>query len=168
MYVYAKYKVINISKRCFVLKKLFCIFLVLMFTCIAVCAAETVSSGKCGDNLTYTLDSDGVLTISGTGAMYDYPVREALDGFINDAPWFTKEYSSVVLEEGVTSVGEGAFYPSYYVNLTHISLPSTLEKIGANAFYYAYIEELVLPLEWRLSAVLPCGSRRSPCISCRL
>ena len=35
-------------------------------------AAEIVSSGTCGDNLTWVLIDDGVLTISGTGTMYDY------------------------------------------------------------------------------------------------
>lgn len=38
---------------------------------LQVNAAEA-TSGTCGKNLTWTLDADGTLTISGTGAMYNY------------------------------------------------------------------------------------------------
>ena len=39
---------------------------------LTVNAADVVDSGKCGDNLTWEIDSEGILTISGTGDMYNY------------------------------------------------------------------------------------------------
>ena len=72
--------------------------------------ADTAKSGTCGDNLTWTLQ-DGVLNISGTGDMEDY-LSHRFDGkYITTAPW--REYydtiKSVVIEAGVTSIGEDAF-----------------------------------------------------------
>ena len=64
-------------------------------------AAEVIASGTCGENLTWTLDSSGVLTVSGTGEMEGY----------NSAPWSADRelIQRVVIEEGVTSVGINAF-----------------------------------------------------------
>ncbi|MBQ7876284.1 MAG: hypothetical protein IJ316_03250, partial [Clostridia bacterium] len=66
--------------------------------------AETYS-GNCGTGVTYTMDTDtGVLTISGTGAMQDYPI-------LADVPWFSykSDVKTVVIEDGITSIGEQAF-----------------------------------------------------------
>ena len=46
-------------------------------------AATTTASGSCGDNVRYTLDSDGVLTISGSGKMADYGEGT------NNTPWYS-------------------------------------------------------------------------------
>lgn len=83
------------------------------------------SSGKCGENLTYSFN-DGVLTISGTGEMSEsiYPNYSPFD---ND-----KSIKSVVIEEGVTSICTRAFYGCE--NLINISLPSTIEQIDGQAF----------------------------------
>ena len=59
-------------------------------------AASAESSGTCGDNLTYTLDDDGLLTISGTGEMYDY----------GDTALWGSGVSSVNIQQGVTSIGK--------------------------------------------------------------
>ena len=53
-----------------------------------VWAAEIVDSGTCGENLTWTLDSDGKLTISGTGKMKDYD-----DYSYSRSPWYGKRSS---------------------------------------------------------------------------
>ena len=92
--------------------------------------AETVASGTCGaegDNLTWTLDSDGVLTISGTGAMKDYPNEIG-------APWadFADDLTKVVIEEGITTIGASAFM--YCDNLTEVVIPGTVTSIGSTAF----------------------------------
>ena len=68
-------------------------------------AADVVKSGTCGaegdgSNLTWTLDSEGLLTISGSGAMYDY---------YNYVPWDGSRIKSVEITEGVTSIGNKAF-----------------------------------------------------------
>ncbi len=67
-------------------------------------AAEVVASGKCGadgSNVTWVLDSDGVLTISGEGDMGNYSI----------APWTSRitRISKVVIGDGVTSIGGNAF-----------------------------------------------------------
>ena len=85
-------------------------------------AADVVESGTWGDNLTWTLDENGLLTISGEGEMA---------GFDNDpdAAWraFSDQINEVVIEEGVTTVGNGAFYACG--NLTAITLPASLTYI---------------------------------------
>ena len=68
-------------------------------------AADIVDSGTCGaegdgSNLTWTLDSEGVLTISGSGDMHGYGP--------SDAPWHGR-VKSAVIAEGVTSIGWYAF-----------------------------------------------------------
>ncbi len=63
------------------------------------------NSGRCGDDIMYTTSDDGVLTISGTGAMTDY------SSYGNQAPWYSYKDSitSAIIEDGVTSIGEYAF-----------------------------------------------------------
>ena len=102
--------------------------------------AEIVDSGTCGvnggDNLTWTLDSNGVLTISGTGDMADY------DG---EAPW--SEYwgaiKTVEIANGVTSVGNYAF--AGYPNLTTLALPAGVTRIGECAFWDCGLTAVTIP-----------------------
>ena len=74
-------------------------------------AADVVASGTCGaegngSNLTWTLDSEGVLTISGSGDMYNYGSSDF------SAPWdgSRSRVKSVVTADCVTSIGEFAFF----------------------------------------------------------
>ncbi|MCC8182948.1 MAG: fibronectin type III domain-containing protein, partial [Clostridiales bacterium] len=85
-------------------------------------------SGTCGVNVTWSLASSGLLTISGTGDMVDtwdesyavwYPIRSAV--------------TAVQIEEGVTSVAPYAFQDC--ANLVSVSLPGTVSKIGDCAFF---------------------------------
>ena len=87
-----------------------------------------IASGTCGENLTWTLSKDGLLTISGTGAMADYNT-------IKNAPWFeySEEIFKVNIEPGTTSIGTFAFYSCS--NLTNIITPAGVTDIGASAFY---------------------------------
>ena len=84
--------------------------------------ANIVESGKCGDNVTYTLDSDGLLTISGSGDMYDWSESQN--------PIFNHKYAirKVIIENGVTSIGEEAFFDCY--NLKSITIPNSVTSIG--------------------------------------
>ncbi len=84
-----------------------------------------VDSGSCGDNVTCTLDSDGLLTISGTGAMDSY-------SYYSDSPWATKTVKTVVISEGVTSIGDYAFEGC--TGLTSITIPDSVTSIGEDAF----------------------------------
>ena len=92
-------------------------------------------SGTCGENVTWTLTTDGLLTISGQGAMGK-----------SDKIW---AYSSVaikkvVVEPGVTSVVSNAFCNCYA--LESVSIPEGVREIGAGCFYNCYkLTEAVLP-----------------------
>lgn len=99
--------------------------------------------GDCGDNLSWTLDSDGILTISGIGKMNDYPSSNVFQGTI---PWYYNRENivEIQIDEGVTSVGAWAF--SGCDNLTNVSLPTTVETIGGGAFYACkHLSEIVIP-----------------------
>ena len=99
--------------------------LLMVFTLLPVAAsADGVASGKCGDNLTWTLSSAGELTISGTGDMYKYSTTTPA--------WNKGAIKSIVVKSGVTSIGDNAFYGCSA--LTTITLPLSLKKIGTNAF----------------------------------
>ncbi len=94
----------------------------------AVWAAEIVASGTCGDNLTWTLDSEGKLTISGTGEM------EFNGGYYFDVPWYSQRSSiyRVIIQNGVTSIGDSAF--SDCSSLTSVTIPNSVTSIGDSAF----------------------------------
>ncbi|MBQ2677766.1 MAG: leucine-rich repeat domain-containing protein [Firmicutes bacterium] len=91
--------------------------------------ADDQLSGKCGENVNWALNEDtGVLTISGYGPMYDYYYE--VD---KRAPWSDKNYliKKVVIKEGVTKVGDYAFYFGY---LTSVELPDSVTVLGNSAF----------------------------------
>ena len=91
-------------------------------------AADVVDSGTCGaeddgSNLTWTLDSEGVLTISGSGDMYDLRI----------VPWdYRSRVKSAVIAEGVTSIGRSAFWGC--TSLTSVTIPDSVTSIGEDAF----------------------------------
>lgn len=94
-------------------------------------AASAASSGNCGDsgsNVTWLLDDNGTLTISGSGKIED--CRSDID-----QPWYSNrsDITSVVIEPGVTSIGSLAFYECS--NLTSITIPSGFISIGDYAFW---------------------------------
>ena len=98
---------------------------------IVLCSSNIVASGTCGaegnngDNLTWILDDEGVLTISGTGAMANWE---------NDSPWHeNQDIKSVMIEDGVTSIGHNAFFRCS--GLANITFPNSVKSIGVNAFY---------------------------------
>lgn len=90
---------------------------------------NTLASGSCGENVTWTLNSTGTLTISGTGAMADY-------GYDNEsrAPWYSYASSikRVVIQSGITRIGSCAF--DQCINLADVSIPDTVTTIGNNSF----------------------------------
>ena len=90
---------------------------------------ETLS-GTCGDNLTWTLTPEGVLTISGSGAMYDY------QGSSNTTPWYPylNGITELHLPEGMTHIGAYAFWSMY--NLEELIIPSTVKTIGRSGCSY--------------------------------
>ena len=102
---------------------LLCLCMLLTLLPVNALAAETVSSGSCGSNLTWELDSDGTLTISGTGEMNYYYT-----------PW-RANYSrikKVILKNGVTSICREAFYGCN--SLTSVTIPNSVTSIEREAF----------------------------------
>ncbi len=90
-------------------------------------AYAAVKTGKCGDNVTYLLDtSTGVLTINGTGKMTDYST--------NSPFYFNSSVKTVIIESGVTSIGDWAFYGC--TSLTSVTIPDNITSIGVYAFSY--------------------------------
>ncbi len=83
-----------------------------------------VASGQCGDDLFWTRDSEGTLTITGTGPMWDYSLEKP-------SPWRSTP-KKVVFENGATTIGEYAFADCD--KLISAVLPDTLTKICRSAF----------------------------------
>ena len=98
----------------------------------AALADTAATSGKCGDNVTWTLSDDGTLTISGKGAMYDYDYS-SYDSK-ETAPWSAFNYvvKKVVVKDGITKIGDGAFYSK--LQLETASIPGSVKSIGNDAF----------------------------------
>ena len=82
-------------------------------------------SGQCGDEVNWKLE-DGVLTISGEGAMTNYSM--------SGMPWkdYREGIKTVVIGEGVTTIGECAFYTCS--KLSSVTIPASVEEIGRYAF----------------------------------
>lgn len=109
-------------------------------------AVKIIDKGNCGadeggENLKWTLDNNGVLTISGSGAMKDYTWDEnvRLDWYVNHK----KDIRSVVLDNRITHIGDYAFdkctniesvrYTGYTGN-AGVALPESVTTIGVHAF----------------------------------
>ena len=128
----------------------FILVVLLVCTSVPVSFAAVTTYGNCGKNVEWTLDSNGTLTISGTGDMYDYSEEKndwivtgwrviAEDSF-DSGPVFKiswKEYNEkikkIVIKKGVTSIGRNAF--SWIHHLTSVTIPGSVTKIGSEAFY---------------------------------
>ena len=98
------------------------------------------ASGDCGTGVTYSLTEDGKLTISGSGAMANY------SSFKPKAPWdgYKTSITSVVIESGVTSIGESAF--NQCTSLASVTIPTGVTSIGNSAFSgCSTLETITLP-----------------------
>ena len=77
---------------------------------------ELATTGQCGDNVYWNFDKDtGLLTISGSGEMYDYEE-------IWDAPFYqNKQIKNVIITDGVSSIGLYFLYDCENVESVTIS-----------------------------------------------
>ena len=102
-----------------------------LFTLLLAVAASVgtmfAESGFCGYDLTWNLTGK-VLTISGTGAMFDY--------YSDTTPWYSYRSSitTVIIKDGATSIGVYAFYGC--TGLTSVTIPNSVTSIGDCAFYW--------------------------------
>ena len=114
---------------------------ILALLCLTVASAwaGVIDSGTNGD-ITWSLDYDGVLTISGSGAMADYDDASS-------QPWedLRSDITSIVIEDGVTHIGDWAF--GYFGYLESVTIPTSVTTIGYMAFAESSIEStsLVIP-----------------------
>lgn len=126
-------------KQSFTKQILIVLFSVVLLAALAVFAsaeATIIDSGYCGGegdgaDLTWVLDGNGTLTISGSGRMMDYQV--SYDSFDN-VPW--KDYRLIVksidVQDGVTSIGSFAF--SYFLSLQSVHISNSVTSIGVCSF----------------------------------
>ena len=100
------------------------------------------TSGKCGTKVTYTISDDGVLTISGTGAMANYTYK---DNDSSNCPWHSVRWAikKVVIENGVTSIGDFAF--AFDISLADVTIPGSVTSIGNRAFMGTPLSSVVIP-----------------------
>lgn len=92
-------------------------------------AAEIVS-GSCGEEVTWTLDEEGTLVISGTGPMYEHYYGES--GWDGNSDMVQK----VIIQDGVTSISANAF--QFCRGLTEVIIPASVTRIGDWAFSECY------------------------------
>jgi hypothetical protein len=109
----------------------FVLSIAVVLTVFPALSKANAADGVCGDFISWSFDDLGELTISGHGAMADYDSYAAV-------PWrgFYEKITSVKLSEGITSVGNNSF--SMLRNLKKVTLPQSLDKIGASAFEKCY------------------------------
>ena len=146
-------------------------FMIMMASAIAVAAIGSVlmmasdgidaageTSGTCGDDLTWTIDSDGNLVIEGTGPMYDYE--------FGTEKWGGNTVVTVTIGDSVTSVGKNAFFGCSYLKsatigdsvlsigdraffecwaLESVTLGKSVESIGYLSFWYCGFKSIDLP-----------------------
>lgn len=91
---------------------------------INICA-----TGNCGENLTWTLSNDGMLTISGYGEMTNYYI-----GDDNDPPWLDEDIAvkRIIFDGDITSIGENAFS---FTSIKDITIPASVSDIRYTALY---------------------------------
>lgn len=105
--------------------------------------STVTNTGSCGENVTWSLDSDGVVTVSGTGEMSNY----GWYGDVNPNRVFQDLSGSVhkvVIEDGVKNIGSGVFFR--LENLTDVTIPDSVTSIGVDSFNYCTaLESITLP-----------------------
>lgn len=104
--------------------------LAMFLFCILLCFsvnADVIDSGTCGENVTWKYETGEKLIISGSGRMDDWS-----DGNSSLArPWQRYEVEKLVVEEGITHIGDYAFFD---LDVSCCYLPTTLTSIGKDAF----------------------------------
>ena len=99
-----------------------------------VVSAADLTEGACGPKVNFKI-ADGVLTVSGEGPMYTD---------MSTTPWDRDGITSVVIESGLTLIGNFAF--AHMQDLEKVSIPDTVKEIGKGAFMdNKSLKEIVIP-----------------------
>lgn len=93
---------------------------------------NSLASGQCGYDMYWNLSNEGILTISGTGAMYDFNYEDTIIGSDYRKQSLDKEVKKVVMEDGILSIGSYAFCD--FVNLTDVEFSDDIISIHSHAF----------------------------------
>ena len=101
---------------------------ILLIALLMGLSANAEDSGTCGPNLKWHLTDNGVLTISGNGKMNDY------SNYYNRAPWGKYDIKRIIIGDGITTIGEAAFFKCS--TLTSVTIPNNVTIIGEAAFAY--------------------------------
>lgn len=120
------------------MRKFLWILLTVLLSVSAMCIHAGAASGTDG-KISWSLDKAGTLTVSGTGPMDNWT-------HVSKIPWgeHLKEIKKVVIEEGVTSVGQLAF--ANCTALTEVTLPASLRRIEQRGFWNCTaLREIALP-----------------------
>lgn len=120
-------------------KRLCKMVVAVMVVCALLCLVQqfpkvnAVGDERCGNSVTWDLSADGVLTISGTGTMWDYTWNWDENWNMDVPPWRDNilDIKAVVIEQGVTTIGEMAFWDAE--NLQTISIADSVVWIGKDA-----------------------------------
>lgn len=119
----------------------------LYFICCIVLSVSTLTvsaqSGKTG-KLRWVI-SDGTLTISGVGAMPNYKYEKGKNRF--NSPWYSylKNIVTVIISDGVTNIGENAFYVCEDVGLTFVNILGSETAIDDNFPNYCGLKSILIP-----------------------
>ena len=105
---------------------------VVMLVALPWMGALAARSGTFGSGMSWSLTDDGILTISGSGAMPDYAIPDS------PPPWYEYrgQVKQVVFRGDITRIGNYAF--AYCGKMTRIAFPESLTSIGQYAFYGCY------------------------------
>ncbi len=103
--------------------------------------SDAAKSGKCGENLTWTLDDDGNLSMAGLGDMNDYRIDM---GNRSSAPWPSSSIKTISMDGNLRSIGSYAFYNCS--SLESVSISDSVTLIGYSAFEGCVsLESVVIP-----------------------
>lgn len=100
---------------------------------------DVLAVGNCGNDITWKLNSEGSLIFSGVGNMFDFANQQS-------SPWgeYVHDIADIVIEDGITGIGTGAFRSLY--NLEEVTIPETVTAIGAGAFWECLaLEKITIP-----------------------
>ena len=120
--------------------RLFLMVIATMVIMLIICSgamAET-GSGSCGESITWMLDAEGTLTISGTGMMWNWTWGQS--------PWNESRAAvqTIVIGDGITHIGNAAFEGCS--NLISVTIPDSVVSIGDYAFQgCSSLSEIIIP-----------------------